>query len=79
MCILTLRANVLMLEGNTRTLKLAQSHNLRKIPHGGNRIDSSRNHLHVVLVPIVGGKLQADKVRGFKKANIRAMSLFDIS
>lgn len=163
---LTIRANVLMLEGTTRTLKLTESHNMRRIPYGGQHIDSSRNHLntelvplgllslhdkvlsivrsrgidtdhyslkkknrgfgvefvfsvtdgfscdfyslytdcidwlkdyypesevahavihfdektphlHVVLVPIVNGKLQADKVRDFKKANIRAMSLFE--
>lgn len=163
---LTVRAYVLRLEGAKHTLKLAESHNVRKIPYGAQHIDSSESylntelvplgslslhetvlsiirskgidtnhynlkkknrgygveflfsvtdgyvcdfyclysdcidwlkiyypesvvvhavihfdektpHLHVVVVPIVSGELQADKVRSYKTANVRAMSLFE--
>lgn len=47
------------------------------IAHAIIHFDEKTPHLHVVVVPIVDGKLQADKVRDFKKANIRAMSLFE--
>jgi hypothetical protein len=41
-------------------------------------MDEGTPHMHVILVPIVGGRLKADEVRGFKYVNTsRHISLFD--
>lgn len=49
---LTIRANVLTLEGNSRTLKLAESHNMRKIPYCSPNIDPSKSLLNTELIPL---------------------------
>ena len=48
------------------------------IAHAIIHFDEKTPHMHVVLVPIVDGKLQADKVRGYKECNAaRSISLFE--
>ena len=48
------------------------------IAHAVIHLDEKTPHMHVVLVPLVDGKLQADKVRGYKECNAaRSISLFE--
>lgn len=48
------------------------------IAHAVVHFDEKTPHLHVVLVPIVNGMLQADKIRGYKEINgERAISLYE--
>ena len=48
------------------------------IAHAVVHFDEKTPHMHVVLVPIVDGKLQADKVRGYRKLNsLRSISLYE--
>lgn len=48
------------------------------IAHAVIHLDEKTPHLHVVLVPLIDCKLQADKVRGYKELNgERAISLYE--
>jgi hypothetical protein len=48
------------------------------IAHAVVHLDEKTPHMHVVLVPIVDGKLQADKVRGYRQLNsLRSISLYE--
>ena len=48
------------------------------IAHAIIHFDEKTPHMHVVLVPIVEGKLQADKIRGYRNLNAqRSISLYD--
>jgi hypothetical protein len=55
---LTIKADLLRLAGNTRTLRLAEAHNMRRMARGNSAIDPLRSHLNMELVPLGPNSLQ---------------------
>jgi len=55
---LTIKADLLRLAGNTRTLRLAEAHNMRRMARENSAIDPLRSHLNMELVPLGPNSLQ---------------------
>ena len=55
---LIIKAHLLRLTGNTRTLRLAEIHNMRRMVGGNRAIDPLRSHLNMELVPLGPTSLQ---------------------